>query len=75
MPFALRTLVLFALLVAVLSSAASAPALTPPASEEQMTRDATVIVRVEVEGVVCLGPTEREGDWDVTRYRATMRRI
>jgi hypothetical protein len=70
-----RSLSAFAIAVALWLHAASALALEPPASEAQMTEAAQAIARVEVERVVCLGPTKQEGDWEVTRYRATMRRI
>jgi hypothetical protein len=63
------------LVLAFCLRAASAQALDPGASEAELNERATVIARVEVERVVCTGPTEREGDWKVTRYRATMRRI
>jgi hypothetical protein len=60
---------------ALLIGNARAAALEPPASEQEMTAKTSVVVRVEVESVECLGLPEQEGDWEVTRYRATLRRI
>jgi hypothetical protein len=70
-----RILASTAIALAIALGASHGAALEPPMSEAQMTAKATAIARVEVERVECLGPPEQEGSWEVTRYRATLRRI